>query len=65
MDTSEYTPDPVPVCPPAEHRLVIDYTGEPVSEMCVICGLNLADSDLEEEYLWQLRLDDAEESVYN
>ena len=60
MDISGYTPEPLPVCAPDAHT-VMQLSDGTYSEHCELCGLDLANSDIEEEYLWQLRLDDAEE----
>jgi hypothetical protein len=60
VDYSGYTFDPPPVCPPNQHSTYQLADGT-YTETCQTCGLDLVDSDPEEEYLWQLRLDDAEE----
>lgn len=51
-----------PVCAPNEHTTGPQLSDGTFPETCTRCGINLADSDLEEEYLWQLRLDAAEDA---
>lgn len=60
-DPSDYTPDFVRVCAPNEH-VSSQLSDGTYAETCKVCGLDLANSDLEDEYLWQLRLDAAEEA---